>query len=91
MSSFVLDTPKFVSSQFKMFPNPATNSFELLLPKQINSGEITISDVTSKVIRRFRISQLATAIDISDLRRGVYLIAVDTGAGGTITKKLSKI
>lgn len=76
---------------FKIYPNPVKD--RIYFENQTNSDatEITIFDVLGKVVQldRFNNATLRNGIDVSNLKRGIYLIQIDNGRN-TFTQKLIK-
>ena len=70
---------------FELYPNPATNDIQLTISNvQLGeSVEIQIYDLTGKLVKQFKIQNSELKIQISDLKKGVYIVRV-----GKQTKKL---
>jgi poly(beta-D-mannuronate) lyase len=77
-----------IVSTIKMYPNPASNQFYI----QIESGQvksITISTITGEKVMQID-SDISSAIDISKLVSGVYLVQIHTEAGKHTQKLIIK-
>lgn len=68
-------------SKVSVYPNPTNSNFSIEIPESFVGGEISIIDLTGKVIVKDRINQSAIKqIDISNLNDGIYLIRMNNGA-----------
>jgi hypothetical protein len=84
----VLATNSFASSNFKVYPNPTTNNWNVSVQKsQINS--IQIVDVLGKVVLLKSGSSNEVTIDASNLNSGIYFARIAT-ANAIETIKLVK-
>ena len=68
-----------------IYPNPTSNFMEV--KSEIEYNSIIISDITGKIIKT--LDQHPTKIDVSDLRKGVYLIQL-IGDKEILTRKFIK-
>lgn len=68
-------------SKVSVYPNPANSNFNIEIPESFVGGEISIIDLTGKVVMKDRIT-LSTIkhMDISNLNDGIYLIRMNNGA-----------
>jgi hypothetical protein len=68
-------------SKVSVYPNPANSNFNIEIPESFVGGEISIIDLTGKVVMKDRIT-LSTVkhMDISNLNDGIYLIRMNNGA-----------
>jgi hypothetical protein len=76
---------------FRIYPNPAVNTISIASDKIFSVIEIT--DLTGKLVIANRISGNAvksTNLDISDLRRGMYIITLKNSKWGGTSSKLIK-
>jgi hypothetical protein len=73
--------------QIDIFPNPMTDLLNISGLK--NNSEITIIDLSGKLIRRFLVHQSRITINASDLNNGFYVLKV-TDAQNTFTQKFLK-
>ena len=72
----------------KMYPNPARNKVEISLNSNKLVKDIEVFDVTGKMIlSQNNINQNNTALNISDLVSGLYIVAIKTNST-VITKRL---
>ncbi|WP_336093051.1 T9SS type A sorting domain-containing protein [Leeuwenhoekiella sp. CH_XMU1409-2] len=76
---------------FKIYPNPVKDRIYFKNPDLSNSVEITFYDVLGKMVKRNAIDSgvIQGGMDVSRLKRGVYLVQIDTGAR-SFTQKLIK-
>ncbi|MBL7917951.1 MAG: T9SS type A sorting domain-containing protein [Bacteroidia bacterium] len=75
---------KNFEATFQIFPNPATNYFDLNLSNPSNeNGTVLITNAIGQVVRTIELgndSQLKKQISISDLQSGVYLVRTTLGS-----------
>ncbi len=76
---------------YKIYPNPVKDRLFFESPAYSNALDITFYDVLGKKVKQDRItSALASSgLDVSTLKRGVYLIQIDNGSR-SFTQKLIK-
>jgi hypothetical protein len=58
----------------KVFPNPSSGSISFQLTE--NSAQLTMIDITGKVVRQKVLNSGVQRIDVSDLANGIYLIQI---------------
>jgi hypothetical protein len=76
------------ASLINLFPNPATNYFTIALPNANEKVEITITDITGKIIYSTTVSETQKIeVNTNDFAEGVYLVQVQS-ADFIATKKL---
>ncbi len=69
----------------KIYPNPANSDF-VVEGKEINS--INVLDITGKMVKQVNTSGTITnKIDLSDIKKGIYFIQINT-AKGKVFKKI---
>ncbi len=73
----------------QLFPNPATNSFNLVFPTNNQSYVLTLFDDQGKIIRKQKASDHIVQINISDLIRGSYFIQI-VSENQVTTRKIVK-
>ena len=68
--------------QIKIFPNPATDKINIILPKEAEINYIRISDISGREVKNVSINSYADKIrmDVSDLPQGFYIINLYSGA-----------
>ncbi len=72
--------------QLRVYPNPAS---DYVYVNGVDNGDLTISDMSGKVLISSRIAE-NTAIDISTLSAGVYMLKVKSAEGDYSVKLLVK-
>lgn len=72
-----------------IFPNPAATQLTINF-NSTGEKEITITDITGKVINTFTTANNAATIPISNLNAGMYLAVVKTKSGERATAKFIK-
>jgi len=65
------DIDKFIS----LFPNPAENVLNII-SKTDHTAKLSIIDISGKVVKQFSLENNTKSIDISDLRRGLYIVKI---------------
>ncbi len=77
-----------LDNQINITPNPTTNSIYINFENFISS-KITIFDMDGRVIQNNIISENNTAIDVTNMANGIYLIQINSDKG-TVFKKIVK-
>ncbi len=68
-------------SKVSIYPNPTNSNFSIEIPENFVGGEISIIDLTGKVVLRDRITQSTVKrFDVSNLNDGIYLIRMNNGS-----------
>ena len=62
------------ANSLSLFPNPASKFVSITQTLQQNIGELTITDITGKVVCTKTETGFETTIDISSLQSGVYFV-----------------
>jgi hypothetical protein len=68
---------------FNVYPNPANNKITIELKQKT---EIEIQGIKGQIIKRLKVNENKTEIDISDFPSGVYIIRAQTDRGRTTEK-----
>jgi beta-glucanase (GH16 family) len=78
-------------TEFKMYPNPASDYIQLSLPGKLDNKIITINDLTGKIVFQNKLDAAIqeSLIDISQLPRGIYILSLNSDQKNW-TKKLIK-
>ena len=81
----------FDIASLTMYPNPATGFVLLSNPQNIPLKDVSIYDVTGRLIKTLDASQITSemTIDISELASAAYMVLINTEAG-QVTKQLIK-
>lgn len=73
--------------QLEVWPSPARD--QLFLRSRLRTGELVMTDVSGRVVRRIRATDPIITIAVNDLARGVYSVQhVSNSANGVIVKVL---
>lgn len=74
---------------FSIYPNPVEKDFTIVLQKASASGEIRISDINGRIVKRIQLSSGTQNITINSIAytNGIYLVQY-IDQNNTITKKL---
>ncbi|KAA9331135.1 T9SS type A sorting domain-containing protein [Adhaeribacter soli] len=75
-----------LQSQLNVFPNPSNGTFKVDLP-QGKTYELTVTDLTGKVIMTQSVSGGVNQLQLNKAAKGIYLLKVK-GENGTATRKL---
>jgi hypothetical protein len=81
----------FQTTGLDAYPNPVTNTLTIKvygLPG--NNGEILISDVMGRIVRRIVMTTNSVDVGVMDLAAGVYLIKYTDGTNKYTVKVLKK-
>ncbi|NRD24017.1 T9SS type A sorting domain-containing protein [Winogradskyella litoriviva] len=79
----------FQDDSFKISPNPSKDKLNIRMPKASQNLTLEVYDVLGKRIHKSTITQLATSIDVSSWKTGVYLVKV-SNKNETQTKRFIK-
>lgn len=84
---------KFLSSpniagltEFSVYPNPATNSVQIVLPEA--DGKLDLIDVAGRQIATKEILEKSMTFDVSYLTKGIYLLVWQDRNGSKMVQKL---
>jgi len=58
-----------------LFPNPVENVLNIV-SKTDSNAQLSITDITGKVVKQFNLENNTNSIDVSDLRRGLYIVKI---------------
>jgi hypothetical protein len=76
ISSF-LETKSFSKSEFKIYPNPATNQLNFSFENNLKSAKLKIiSTLGQTVYEKSNISGDKISLDVSELSKGIYIIQI---------------
>jgi uncharacterized repeat protein (TIGR02543 family) len=62
------------STGIQVFPNPANNTLNVLLEKNVNNGTITLFDINGKLVLSQAINGNSAQINLSALTAGNYIV-----------------
>lgn len=75
-------------NNISIHPNPTSGIITINnLPLSDNNSQLTITDITGKILKEFPLKGSQITIDLSNFNTGIYLFKVET-ANGVITKKI---
>lgn len=77
-------------SKIAIFPNPIATSFTVQFSGNTVGNQISLTDMTGRMIYSAWIDSSSTVIDSSHLNKGVYVLTVHSKNGKNYTKKLIK-
>lgn len=72
----------------KVYPNPATESVFIQLPAERNGGELVISNVVGQRVKSVVLRENTSAVKVSDLPKGLYILTVNFDNHNHITQKI---
>jgi trimeric autotransporter adhesin len=85
----VLSNKKLSVLESKIFPNPASNQFQITLQNTIEkNAEVIIYDIHGRQVKSSKLASKIQSISIGDLSRGLYLVNIKNGANQSTTKLL---
>ena len=72
-----------------LFPNPANNKFYLSNPSQLDLNNVSIHDLSGRIIKKIDLTAMESeiTIDVSDFANATYFIVINASQG-TTTKQL---
>ena len=79
--------------QVKVFPNPAGNIFNVVIPAEYKEAEVVIFDLTGRVVERRILTDnvgVAAQFNSNDYAPGLYIVRVSSGEMIFIDKLLKK-
>jgi len=78
-------------TKVSVYPNPANSNFNIEIPEGFVGGELSIIDLTGKIVIKERVTQSNTKrIDISNLNDGIYLIRMANGSAHFTDRLIKK-
>lgn len=73
---------------FDIYPNPATNYF-IIYNYQLTNQQILLFDISGKIIKNIRNSDLSTRVNVDNLSNGVYVLSIKSADGKSLrTEKI---
>ena len=73
---------------FKIYPNPASNIVNLVLPTEVQVKSVQILALSGRVLMNF--NSMNRTLDVSSLRPGMYILRLETSNGIYITKLIKQ-
>jgi len=87
----VLNNDEFSLSQTAIFPNPASNSFQISLNSNLDqNAELNVLDINGRTVINTRLESNLQSISISNLSNGLYIVKVNNGSNSFTSKLLKK-
>lgn len=81
-------------ADFSVYPNPTDNgSFNVLIPIAYKTADITISDMTGKLLDQRQITDNAgepVPFSLENLAKGIYIVKVTSGDNSFVTRVVSR-
>lgn len=79
------------ATKMKLYPNPATDMLNVSWAGDLDNATIYITDMTGKILlKKVGVSGLATAIDLSSLANGAYILKLVDGKNASSSKFLKR-
>ena len=86
--SFPLSSNTFITSQFKLYPNPSSDYITIQNGENIDIKTISIFSVNGKLVKK--IEDITSKIKISELQEGLYVLNIATTDGLLYTENFIK-
>ena len=80
-------TNDFFNTNFAIYPNPTVDVLNIESKNGLVANEIKLTDLSGKVVK---VQKGATAVNVSDLASGTYIIDVTTNEGRATSKFIKK-
>ncbi len=80
---------KQLTSEIKLFPNPAQHYFELQSNNEM-INQVVIFDINGSLINQYQINNQHAQIDIQDLSQGIYFIQANSKSKSTYFKLIKQ-
>lgn len=81
---------EYITSQFKIYPNPATSMLTINNGSDLAINEVEIVNTLGEVVKNESVNSIHAQIDVQSLTRGVYFLNIKTESGKVIKKFLKK-
>ena len=80
-----------MKGSFKVYPNPVKDRIYFQNRSNTSRIDVTFYDILGKVVKREALgaNSIRNGMDVSNLKRGVYLVQIDNGSN-SFTQKLIK-
>ena len=75
------------TASISVYPNPATDVVNIA---GADISKVKFTDINGRTVKSLTVNSTETAINISDLSSGIYMMSLETTDGATTTKKLLK-
>ncbi len=77
------------NNTFVLFPNPVSNTLQLL-SREPREREVTITDMSGRLVRNYLLVNMQESLDLSQLAAGVYVVAIYEDGRKVLAKKIVK-
>lgn len=77
------------SPKVSLYPNPATNSITITLPKNETSATATIVSIDGRVVATQQLSSNSSVLNVNELNAGVYTVNIAFANGSVASNKLT--
>jgi hypothetical protein len=79
---------KTMEQRLNIYPNPASDILHLNWNNNIQEAEISLSNITGKIVLKKKLFDRNNSIEISNLPKGIYFITIQQGKDSYISKLL---
>jgi len=79
---------RFNTDLFEVFPNPAVDKIYINTPEYISKYRLKIVDIAGNIITDKNINMVKTEINLSQIKKGIYILIITTNNNNTYYKKL---
>jgi len=82
ISVFTIGVDEEIANQLKLYPNPATDYFQIEWPSGwLQNAQSTLYNTEGKIVMQFSVTQQNQRIDVAALPKGTYILATDSPDG----------
>jgi beta-glucanase (GH16 family) len=78
------------TNDINIFPNPATEKINLIIPESQIGNEIVIYSILGQKLDSFILQKEQTILDISEYVNGIYFVKIETSSGINMYKFIKK-
>jgi hypothetical protein len=76
-----------LSNSIQLYPNPAKESFNIILPDNNTVHEITVTNILGNVVEKIQVNkQNKVEVNSSSFSKGVYFIKINTQEGNVVKR-----
>ncbi|HUH25191.1 MAG TPA: T9SS type A sorting domain-containing protein [Flavobacterium sp.] len=87
----IVSANSFLSEQFTIFPNPASNLVNITNTSNLGVEEVSIYDVSGKLLKTQKVvSTEDIELNIEELATGTYMLQIQTNQGTAVKKIIKK-
>ncbi len=79
-------------NQLRIFPNPVSETIQVIIPSAVSADKLTLVDITGKTMYQtlFKNTEKQFSIQVNKLPKGMYLIIVQTTDGNMFSRFLKE-